>query len=144
MKKERTANILLVEDNSGDIILIKEALLEASFPHELHIATKGEEALDFLYRRPPFEDAPKPDIILLDLNLPGKNGLDVLQDIKNNNELRTIPVIMLTTSSSESDIQSSYSLHANCFITKPIDFDDFNEIVKVIERFWFEIARLPE
>lgn len=136
--------ILLVEDNPGDVRLTQEAFKESKFIHELHVAKDGVEALEYLYRQGKFNDAPTPDIILLDLNLPRKNGREVLTEIKNDLNLKFIPVVILTTSEADEDILNSYKLHANCFITKPVEFEKFLEIVKKIEDFWLSIVKLPK
>lgn len=136
--------ILLVEDNPGDVRLTIEALKEGKVVNNLSVATDGVEALDFLCRRGKHADAPRPDIILLDLNLPRKNGREVLKEIKGDPLLRRIPVVVLTTSSAEEDIARSYDLHVNCYITKPVDIERFIEVVKAIDEFWFTIVRLPD
>lgn len=132
-------HILLVEDNEGDIILTKEALKEARIKNRISVAMDGQEALDFL-------DAagPLPDLILLDINLPKVSGLEVLAIIKADKKLKMIPVIMLSTSSSEEDVLNSYSNHANCFIIKPVDLPRFMDVVKTIEDFWISIVKLPQ
>jgi CheY-like chemotaxis protein len=135
--------ILLVEDMPTDVELTRELLAELAGDHVLHVARDGEAALDFLYRRAPHEDAPRPAIILLDLNLPRRNGHEVLATIKADAALRTIPVIVLTTSRSDADVLAAYRGHANCFITKPQDFDEFVAVVQAIQVFWLQIARLP-
>ncbi|BCR04211.1 two-component system response regulator [Desulfuromonas versatilis] len=135
--------ILLVEDNPGDIRLTQEALKEAKIFNNLHVARDGEEALAFLKRTAPFLQAPRPDIILLDLNLPKLDGREVLGEIKQDPQLRSIPVVILTTSDAEEDILKAYDLHANCYINKPVDLQKFMEIVKQIEAFWFSIVKLP-
>jgi CheY-like chemotaxis protein len=136
-------DILLVEDNPGDIRLTQEALKESKMRNRLNIVNDGVEALDFLRRKAPYENAPRPDIILLDLNLPRKDGRAVLEEIKADADLRRIPVVILTTSDDEHDILRSYDLHANCYITKPLDLNQFASIVKTIENFWFQIVKLP-
>jgi two-component system, chemotaxis family, response regulator Rcp1 len=135
--------ILLVEDNSGDVRLTKEALGEGKIKNELVIAKDGVEALDCLYQRGKFSGYRRPDIILLDLNLPRLDGREVLKIIKEDGELKQIPVIILTTSKSEEDIWKAYNLHANCYITKPIDMDEFLKIVRLTEQFWLTIVKLP-
>jgi two-component system, chemotaxis family, response regulator Rcp1 len=135
--------ILLVEDNPGDVRLTREALKDSKLHNELHVAQDGYEALRFLRREGDYASAPRPDIILLDLNLPGMNGRQVLEEIKKDESLRRIPVVILTTSSDEQDILASYNLYANCYITKPINLNQFITIVKSIEDFWFSIVRLP-
>jgi chemotaxis family two-component system response regulator Rcp1 len=139
----RAVEILLVEDNEGDVRLTREALREGHLRNRLHVVGDGERALDFLYRRGEYADAPRPDLILLDLNLPRRDGREVLADIKNDASLKRIPVVVLTTSRSEEDLVRMYNLHANCFITKPVDFDQFIQVVKTIENFWFTIVVLP-
>lgn len=134
--------ILLVEDNPGDIRLTQEALLESSLDIKMDIATDGEMALDFLFKRGNFTNVEKPDLILLDLNLPKKNGLEVLKEIKADTTLKKTPVIVLTTSDAEYDISNAYDNHANCYILKPVDFDDFAHIIKLIETFWFNTVQL--
>ena len=135
--------ILLVEDNPGDVRLTQEVLKEGGVPNRLHVAVDGVEALQFLRGEAPFEDAVRPDLILLDLNLPKKDGREVLAEIKEDEVLRRIPVVILTTSSAEADIMRTYDLHANCYITKPVDLEQFIEVVKFIEGFWLTIVRLP-
>ncbi len=135
--------ILLVEDNPGDVRLTQEALEEGHVSNTLHVATNGEEALDFLHQRGEHEDAARPDLVLLDLNLPRVSGHQVLEDVKNDEALRDIPVIILTTSDRDEDVRRSYRNHANSFITKPVDFDKFLEVVQSIEGYWLAIVRLP-
>lgn len=136
--------ILLVEDNEGDILLTKEALMEGKIANEVHVVRDGWEAMQFLLKEAAYENATTPDLILLDVNLPRLDGHEVLQKIKTNAELKIIPVIMLTTSSSASDILKSYGNHANCYITKPIEIDDFMSTVAGIENFWISIVQLPK
>lgn len=136
--------ILLVEDNPADVRLTIEALKEGKIKNNLHIANDGEEALDFLFKRNNFENAIRPDVVLLDLNLPKIDGKTVLQKVKSDPELKRIPVVVLTTSKEEEDIIKSYDLHANCYITKPLGLGNFIEVVKNIESFWFTIVKLPE
>ena len=135
--------ILLVEDNPGDIRLTQEALNDSKVFNSLHVVRDGVEAMNFLFKQPPYEDAPRPDIILLDLNLPRMDGRGVLEEIKKDEELRRIPVVILTTSEADEDIVRTYDLHANCYITKPVDLNRFVTIVKTIESFWFQIVKLP-
>jgi chemotaxis family two-component system response regulator Rcp1 len=135
--------ILLVEDNPGDVQLTKEALEEGNLFVNLSVANDGVEAMAFLRRQGEHADAPTPDIILLDLNLPKKGGREVLQEIKADADLKCIPVVVLTTSEAEADIVSTYGLHANCYITKPVDMDQFIKIVQLLEQFWFTIVQLP-
>ncbi len=135
--------ILLVEDNPADIRLTKEALIDAKVHHELFVCEDGVEAMNFLHRQGSYAGKPRPDLILLDLNLPKKDGREVLQEIKNDRELKSIPVVVLTTSRAEEDVLRSYNLHANCYVTKPVNLDQFAHIVKSIEDFWLTIVRLP-
>ena len=135
--------ILLVEDNPGDYRLTKEALKEGKVYNNLHWTQDGVDALDFLNRRGKHENAPRPDIILLDLNLPKKDGREVLSEIKNDDSLRKIPVVILTTSKAEEDVLKSYDLHANCYVTKPVDLDKFIIVVQSIDRFWLTVVTLP-
>ncbi len=135
--------ILLVEDNAGDVRLTREALLEGKVYSNLHWAKDGVEALEFLRREGNHADAPRPDIILLDLNLPKIDGREVLAAIKGDDQLKQIPVVVLTTSKAEEDVLRSYALHANCYITKPVDLDKFMLVVKSIDRFWLTVVTLP-
>lgn len=135
--------ILLVEDNPGDVRLTREALKESKLHNNLSVVEDGAEALAFLRRQGRYANAPRPDILLLDLNLPRIDGRQVLEEIKNDDDLKRIPVVVLTTSASEQDILMSYNLHANCYITKPVDLNQFITIVKNIENFWFSIVKLP-
>lgn len=135
--------ILLVEDNPGDVRLTREALKEAKVNNQLFVVEDGVEAMAFLRSEGEYADAPRPDLILLDLNLPKKDGREVLEEIKQDLELKRIPVVVLTTSRAEEDILKSYNLHANCYVTKPVDLDQFINIVKSIEDFWLTIVRLP-
>jgi CheY-like chemotaxis protein len=135
--------ILLVEDNAGDVRLTREALKEAKVANRLHVAEDGVKAIDFLHRRGSYATAPCPDLVLLDLNLPKKDGREVLAEIKADPVLRRIPVVVLTTSRAEEDILRAYDLYANCYITKPIDFKQFMIVVRSIEDFWLTIVRLP-
>lgn len=139
----KAIQILLVEDDPGDVRLTREALRDARMPHYLHVVRDGEEALSYLRRHGPYHQAIVPNIILLDLNLPSKDGQEVLKTIKEDDELKQIPVIILSTSSNIDDINRSYAHHANCYIVKPDDFDAYIEAVQTIERFWFAIAELP-
>lgn len=135
--------ILLVEDNPGDVRLTVEALRGAKVANELHVVSDGESAIDYLRQRGQYVDAIRPDIVLLDLNLPRMEGREVLADIKADEELAKIPIIVLTSSSADEDIQQAYALHANCFVTKPVDFTEFIEAVRSLEGFWLKIVRLP-
>lgn len=136
-------DILLVEDNPGDVELTREGLAEGKIYNNLWVAENGEQALDFLYRRGDHSNAPRPDLILLDLNLPGTTGHEVLEVIKDDPELRAIPVVILTSSGAEEDIARSYNLHANCYVTKPVDFNQFSKVVRSVESFWFTVVKLP-
>jgi CheY-like chemotaxis protein len=135
--------ILLVEDNPGDARLAEEALKDAKVRNNLHWVDDGVEAMTFLRRQGKYEGAPRPDVILLDLNLPKKDGREVLADIKADDDLKRIPVVVLTVSNAEADIVKSYNLHANCYIRKPLDLDQFIEVVKAIKDFWLTIVKLP-
>jgi two-component system, chemotaxis family, response regulator Rcp1 len=135
--------ILLIEDNLGDIELTKEAFKEGKLVNNLHVARDGEEALQYLYKKGPFANAARPDLILLDLNLPKKDGRELLDTIKQDPILRIIPVVILTSSEEDRDVIMSYILHVNCYIVKPVDFDKFTEVVRTIETFWLQIVRLP-
>ncbi len=139
----QTIHILLVEDNPGDIRLTKEVLKEGKIQNTLSVVMDGEEAILFLKRQGKYKDVKLPDIILLDLNLPKKDGRQVLSEIKTDQELMLIPVIVLTTSSAEKDILNMYAIHANCYITKPVDFDQFINVIRSIENFWLNIVKLP-
>jgi two-component system, chemotaxis family, response regulator Rcp1 len=139
----RPIEILLVEDNPGDVRLTVEGLNEGKVRNHLHVARDGVEALAFLRREGEFSNAVRPDLILLDLNLPRKDGREVLQDLKSDPMFRTIPVVVLTTSRSEQDVLRSYELQANCYITKPVDLEQFITVVKSIEDFWLTIVTLP-
>jgi len=135
--------ILLVEDSKSDAFLTAETLSESKILNQLHIVRDGAEAMDFLYQEGKYQDAPRPDLILLDLNLPKKNGREVLAEVKNHPHLKTIPVVILTTSDYEGDILKSYELHANCYITKPVELSQFVNMIKSLENFWFAIVKLP-
>jgi two-component system, chemotaxis family, response regulator Rcp1 len=140
---QQEIEILLVEDNPGDIRLTQEALKEAKVKNQLHVAEDGVAAITFLRREGTYHNAPRPDLILLDLNLPKKDGREVLQEIKEDPDLKRIPVVVLTTSRDEEDILKSYNLHANCYITKPVTLEELIQIVKNIDDFWLTIVRLP-
>ena len=145
MPNEQSApiEILLVEDNPGDVRLTQEALKEHKIVNSLQVAKDGVEAINFLRREGEHVDAVRPDLILLDLNLPKKDGREVLTEIKKDDDLRRIPVVVLTTSRAEEDIIRTYDCHANCYITKPVDFDQFINVVKSIEDFWLSVVKLP-
>jgi chemotaxis family two-component system response regulator Rcp1 len=135
--------VLLVEDSPGDVRLTQEAFREAKVRINLHVASDGAEAMAFLGREGKHVDAPRPDLVLLDLNLPKKDGREVLAEIKGNSSLQTIPVVILTTSESEADILKSYMLHANCYITKPVNLEGFLKVVKSIDNFWLSVVKFP-
>jgi CheY-like chemotaxis protein len=135
--------ILLVEDSPTDVLIAREALTEAKLYNTIHVAEDGVEAMDFLYRRGKFTSAPRPDLILLDLNLPRKSGREVLAEIKADRYLKNIPVVVLTTSSDEEDILKSYALHANCYVIKPVEFPNFVRAIQSIQQFWFSVVTLP-
>jgi CheY-like chemotaxis protein len=140
---DRAIEILLVEDNPGDVRLTIEALNEGNVRHTLHVARDGVEALEFLRRQGRFADAVRPDLILLDLNLPRMDGREVLGAVKSDAHLKTIPIVVLTTSHAEQDIRNSYELQANCYITKPVDLERFINVIRSIENFWLTIVTLP-
>jgi len=136
-------DVLLVEDNPGDVRLTEEAFNEGRINNTLHVATTGEEAMEFLHQRGEYEDAPRPHLVLLDLNLPGKDGHEVLEDIRAAEDLQRIPVIVLTSSKAEEDVVRSYELSTNAYLTKPIGPDEFLELVRSFEEFWFTMVKLP-
>jgi len=139
-----TIVILLVEDNPGDTRLVIEAMREAKIDNYIHVVEDGVEAMQFLRREGRYDDAPRPDLILLDLNLPKKDGRAVLAEVKTDSELKRIPVVVLTTSSAEEDVLRAYDLHANCYITKPVDMKQFMKIVAQIDEFWIRVVTLPK
>jgi len=139
----RAVDILLVEDNPGDVELAREGLRACKIRNTLHVVADGLEALAFLHRTGAYASRPRPDIILLDLNLPKRDGRDLLREIKQDKDLKRIPVVVLTTSAAEEDILRSYTLHANCYVTKPLGIDQFLQVVRAIENFWFTIVKLP-
>ena len=139
----RPIEILLVEDNPGDVRLTREALKEGKVYSNLHTVKDGVEAMEFLRRQGKHTSAPRPDIILLDLNLPRKDGREVLEEIKSDESLKRIPVVVLTTSKAEEDVLRTYNLHANCYVTKPVDLEKFIVVVKSIDRFWLTVVTLP-
>jgi len=141
---DNPAEVLLAEDNSGDVVLTKKALKQGKLANNLHVVADGVEAMRYLRQEAEYADAPRPDLILLDLNMPRKDGKEVLADIDEENELSRIPVVVLTSSESEADIARSYELSANAYLTKPVDFDGFVEIVNRLEGFWFQVVKLPE
>jgi CheY-like chemotaxis protein len=143
LNQDRQIEILLVEDNPGDVRLTQEVFKEGKIRNKLNVAWNGEEALAYLHREGRFAQAPRPDIILLDLNLPRKGGREVLAEIKTDPRLKCIPVVILTTSQAEQDIAESYNQHANCYIVKPVELDQFINVVRTIEGFWLQIVKLP-
>jgi len=147
MQKDKKAikpvEILLVEDNPGDVRLTIEALKESKIINNLNVVTDGEEAIKYLNKQGEYSDKPRPELILLDLNLPRKDGREVLAEIKQDEKFKRIPVVILTTSQAEEDILKTYNLHANCYITKPVDIDQFIKVVKSVGDFWFSIVKLP-
>ena len=144
MPTGRPIDVLLIEDDPGDQLITREAFEHNKINNTLHVAHDGEEGLDFLYRRGGHEGAPRPDLILLDLNLPKMDGREVLAHIKENDNLKTIPTVILTTSDAESDIVKSYELQANCYLTKPVQLDAFEGLVKSINDFWLTKVKLPQ
>ncbi len=140
----RAITILLVEDNPGDVRLVQEIFREGKVCNSLEIVRDGEQAMQFLRQQGVYANAPRPDLILLDLNLPKKNGSEVLVEIKEDTRLRRIPVVVLTASQAEEDIARAYNHHANCYLTKPIDLDQFINVVQAIKSFWLSIVQLPE
>ena len=141
---EKPVEILLAEDNPGDVMLTKKALEQGKVANNLHVVTDGVEALEYLRQEGEYADEPRPDLVLLDLNMPRKDGQDVLEELQDDPDLRRIPVVVLTSSESEEDIAKSYELNANAYLTKPVDFDGFIDIVNRMENFWFKVVKLPE
>ena len=141
--ESRQIEILLVEDNPGDARLTQEAMRAAKMTNVLHVVEDGEQAMEFLRRRSRFKDAPRPDLILLDLNLPKKDGRAVLAEVKTDPDLRRIPVVVLTTSRSEEDVMQAYDMHANAYVTKPVNLEKFMRIVALIDEFWLKVVTLP-
>ena len=139
----RPVEILLVEDNPGDVDLTRETLQDSKLLNHMNVVNNGVEAMAYLRREGKYADRTRPDLILLDLNLPKKDGREVLAEVKADDRLRCIPVVVLTTSSAEQDILQAYDLHANCYITKPVNLDQFSAVVRAIEEFWFTIVKLP-
>jgi two-component system, chemotaxis family, response regulator Rcp1 len=139
----KPAEILLIEDNPGDVELILEALQHGQALNRVSVATDGEEAMSFLNRLPGFEDSPRPDLILLDLNLPKKTGFEVLREIRDHREVGRIPVVIVTSSEEDRDVLKSYDVRANCFISKPVDVDEFLSVVRTAGEFWLSVVRLP-
>jgi CheY-like chemotaxis protein len=143
MRERSRIEILLVEDNPADVLLTREAFEEGKLPYRLSVVEDGEQALRFLQKKGEFKQAPEPHIVLLDLNLPKKDGRELLAEVKSDPSLRHIPVIVLTTSDANQDIRRAYDLHANCYLTKPIDVDEFLKSIRSVENFWLTLARLP-
>lgn len=139
----KAIDILLVEDNPGDVRLAMEALKESKMHNNIFVVEDGVEAMDFLRRNGKYKDMPRPDLVLLDLNLPRKSGREVLAEVKTDDTLKRIPVVVLTVSRDEEDILNAYNIHANCYVTKPIDFEQFIKITRTIEEFWLTIVKLP-
>lgn len=139
----RPIEVLLVEDDPGDVLLTREAFEHQKVHNRLHVVNNGEDAINFLRRQGQYADAPTPDLVLLDLNLPGMHGREVLATVKEDPSLRTIPVVVLTTSEAEEDVLRSYALHANAYVTKPVDFDRFMAVVRAIDEFFVSVVRLP-
>jgi CheY-like chemotaxis protein len=140
----KTAEILLVEDDPGDVLITREALSLSRIANNLHHVSDGDEAMAFLNQEGAHADAVRPDLVLLDLNLPGRNGREVLAEVKASADLRRIPVVVLTTSRAAEDVQQSYDLHANAYVTKPVDFEEFTSVVGKIDDFFFAVAELPD
>ena len=136
-------DILLVEDNPGDVVLVEEVLSDSKMWNRLHVVSDGEQAMEFVRRQGKHAGAPRPDLILLDLNLPKKSGREVLREVKTHPDLKTIPVVVLTSSKSDDDVVKSYELHANAYILKPVDFHQFMKVMRAIEDFWFVTVKLP-
>jgi two-component system, chemotaxis family, response regulator Rcp1 len=141
--EKRPVVILMVEDNPTDVLIAREGFAGAKMENTLHVADDGIEAIEFLNQRGKYAAAPRPDLIVLDLNMPRKNGQEVLAEIKSDVTLKNIPVVILTTSKSQDDINRAYGLHANCYISKPVDFDEFTQVVQRIQDFWFSLVTLP-
>lgn len=143
MPGSQPGTVLLVEDNPGDARLIQELLNSGPVRHDIHHVDDGVKAMDFLRSQGDYGSSPRPDLMILDLNLPRKDGREVLAEVKGDNGLRSIPIVVLTTSEADQDVHHCYELHANCYVTKPADFDDFNDVMRMIDEFWFGIAQLP-
>ncbi len=140
----KIAALLLVEDNPGDVMLFSKCLDDTKLPHRLHVTSDGEEALMFLEHGESFRDSPRPDLIIMDLSIPKIDGFDLLQQVKQHPQLKRIPVIILTGSNAERDVSRSYDLHANCYITKPVELNEYTAMVKAIAQFWLETVQLPK
>lgn len=143
MSDREPVEILLAEDNPGDVKLTRKALEQGKLVNNLHVVTDGVEAMQYLRGEGEYAGTPRPDLVLLDLNMPRKDGREVLEDIKHDDELKRIPVVVLTSSDAEEDVVESYDLHANAYLTKPVDFDGFMDIVGTLENFWLEVVKLP-
>jgi len=143
MSSSRPIEVLLVEDDEGDVVMTREALEEGKVLNRLHVAADGVEAIEYLRREGEHAEAPRPDLILLDLNLPRRDGRQVLAEVKGDEDLRRIPVVVLTTSEAEEDILRSYDLHANAYVTKPVDFERFVQVIQQIDEFFISVVRLP-
>ena len=141
---QKEAEILLIEDNPADVDLTRESLQDARIVNNLHVAKDGVEAMNFLNREPPYEEAPLPDLVLLDLNLPRKDGRDVLQECKSDDELKKIPIVVLTSSQAETDVVQAYDMHANSYVVKPVNLDEFVDIMEQIGGFWLKVVTLPD
>ncbi|MDQ2732388.1 MAG: response regulator [Armatimonadota bacterium] len=139
----RPIEILLVEDSSTDVLLAREALEHAKVHNQLHVVKDGVEAMAFLRKEGVYADVPRPDLVLLDLNMPRKDGREVLAEVKADEHLRSIPVVVLTTSQAQEDVLKAYGLHANCYISKPVDFEQFTNVIRAIDQFWFTVVKLP-
>ena len=140
---DRPIEVLLVEDNPADVELTRKALADGKIRSTVHVASDGFAALQFLRREGPFANAPRPDLILLDLTLPGMDGLELLAKLKQDSALRSIPVIVLSSATSDADVEEAYRLHASCYIRKPVNYEQFVDVVRTLEGFWFEVVRLP-
>jgi CheY-like chemotaxis protein len=143
MTTREPVEILLAEDNPGDVKLTKKALEQGKLVNNLHVVNDGVEAMTFLRNEGEYADTPRPDLILLDLNMPRMDGRDVLEELKADDDLKRIPVVVLTSSGAEEDVVKSYDLHANAYLTKPVDFDGFLEVINTLEEFWLEVVKLP-
>ena len=143
MAQQRIVEILLVDDNIGDVVLTKEALKTAEFPNRVSVVRDGCDALEFLRRTGKFSNAQRPELILLDINMPRKNGCEVLEEVRSDEDLRLIPIVILTSSEAEDDIRRAYELGANCFVTKPADLDEMVKVVQAINHFWIVVAKRP-
>jgi two-component system response regulator len=139
----RPIEILLVEDSATDVMLAEEALEKAKMRNNLHVVKDGVEAMAFLRQQGKYTDVPRPDLVLLDLNMPRKDGREVLAEVKEDDDLKSIPVVVLTTSQAQEDVLKAYGLHANCYISKPVDFQQFTNVVRAIDQFWFTVVTLP-